>query len=402
MPRRERVAIVIALHLTRSAGSSQKAILAADSLKKMGLDVDIYASGADRELRERHNIVEIPRYKEVYAPGLMVNIVTEIKLFFRYFKELFLKLVRRKYKIIQIHSVTKAAPQLAALLAAKLLGSKIVYYYHDLLPETFATMRHMEPKGLAYAFVRIFEKLMCENSDVIIVISDAMKMILMKRIKNRKIFVVYAPVNIDEFSNCEQYRDYLKDVYGLSRDILSLIYLGRLEPKIRGLEDLAKAFMEVMESGVKAYLVLVGDGPLRSDLEKFFEGHKARKYVKILGHKKKSEAVKILCSADIAILSAPKTFEIHTIMPTKILEYMVTGKVIIAPNALQPRILLGKYAVFYDMGDYRHLASCIVYAIKNFDSIKKYAHKLRQRVEQISIEKMIARIQKIYRKFLLN
>ena len=391
----------MAVDVTESTGRGRKVIFSASILKKLGVDVWIYTPRIDSHLKGKFKVVNIKPYPEKYERGILKNIIFELKLLFRYFRSIFIDILKRKYNLVQIHGVTRGAPQLLALVGAKLIKSKVIYYYHDLHPETFVSLRKKPPRGFAYWLVRLFEKIMVENSDMIIVVSDAQALILGHRVRNTNIRVIYPPVNVDEFKDCDRYLRYLENEYGFSRDIPTIVYLGGLEPYIRGLELMVEAMnIVVNKHKMNVRLLLVGDGPLRSTLEKMIRGYNLQNHIVILGRRPHKEAIKILCSSDVAIIAAPKTIELETLMPTKMVEYMAAGKIIIAPKLLQPRIILGEYAVYFEAGDYEDLAEKIMCVVKNLNHLKANASKIVSIAHRISIESMKKKLAKIYRSLL--
>ena len=76
------------------------------------------------------------------------------------------------------------------------------------------------------------------------------------------------------------------------------------------------------------HLVIVGDGPTRQDIERFIQKEGIEKFVTITGRIPHTEIPSYLTAFDIGV-SPRATFYAS---PMKLLEYMATGVVVVAPR----------------------------------------------------------------------
>lgn len=392
----------MAVDVIENTGRGRKVIFSIETFRKMGAVIYLYAPQISRKLRKMVIWKKIASYPEVYEKGLFRNIIFELKLFFKYFSKLFIDIIKNKFNIVQIHGVTRAAPQILVALAGKIAGSKIIYYYHDLLPENFVIARSNGLSSLAYRFALLFEKIMVSLSDIVIAVSDIQAAIVRKRTGKKKVFVVYPPVDVNEFNICKMLsRKEILKKYGITVDKPIVLYLGGLEPKLRGLEILLDAIKEVVYNKKKDVLLLiVGDGPLRQYIQECINKYALQGHIKLLGKLPHDEAIKILCIADISVIPNPKSLAMETLMPTKLIESMAAGKIIISGNFAQPRLILKGNALFFEPSNYHDFANKIVYALDNMESLDDIKLKVKKLARKISKDILQQRLIEIYRKIL--
>lgn len=94
--------------------------------------------------------------------------------------------------------------------------------------------------------------------------------------------------------------------YGLDPSAVTLLYVGRLADE-KSIPELIEAFLSLEKGSQKLQLVIVGDGPIKHDLEAKLK-HKTKNYI-FTGIKKGDELAELYASADIfAFPSRTETF----------------------------------------------------------------------------------------------
>ena len=151
---------------------------------------------------------------------------------------------------------------LFALGAAKMLGLRTKGIYHTDFPRFFAHITDDEKMGdTAWRFMRWFYG----KVDQILVPTKQYKRLLMDGgFEGDTIDVMPRGINRDRFNPAFCKRE-LWNEYGLSGGF-KFIYVGRVS-KEKNIEVMLKAFSLLLESGCEADLIVVGDGPLRDELE---------------------------------------------------------------------------------------------------------------------------------------
>jgi sugar transferase (PEP-CTERM/EpsH1 system associated) len=113
------------------------------------------------------------------------------------------------------------------------------------------------------------DRLLYRLSDRILVPSEASKRIVMEmeRIPARYISVLYNGVDISHFTPANGMGCEVRQELGLNCDELVVGTVGRLSPEKGGVDVLVRAVERLRQIHPKARLLVVGDGPLRPDLE---------------------------------------------------------------------------------------------------------------------------------------
>jgi glycosyltransferase involved in cell wall biosynthesis len=128
------------------------------------------------------------------------------------------------------------------------------------------------------------------------------------------------PVDADEFAPCgPQRRRELRARFGLDPSAPAVIFVGRLAPE-KELPSLIRALAAARRDVPNAALVLVGDGPMRSDLETLAAGLSLGGAVRFTGRQTGAEVREWLQASDVfALVSSNEG------LPCSLLEAMSVG-----------------------------------------------------------------------------
>jgi glycosyltransferase involved in cell wall biosynthesis len=149
-----------------------------------------------------------------------------------------------------------------ALGAAKMLGLPVKGIYHTDFPRFFSDITEDEHIGeVAWRFMRWFYG----KVDQILVPTRQYKQRLMDGgFDGDHIDVMPRGINREKFNPSFRKREMWSE-YGLNGSF-KFIYAGRVS-KEKNIEVMLKAFSRLIESGCEADLIVVGDGPLRDELQ---------------------------------------------------------------------------------------------------------------------------------------
>ncbi|MGH7770923.1 MAG: glycosyltransferase family 4 protein [Candidatus Binatia bacterium] len=138
-----------------------------------------------------------------------------------------------------------------------------------------------------------------------------------------KIEVIPLGLDLDKFVNCSRLKGELRRELGLSEQTVILGTVGRLVP-IKGLTYLLDAIQRVARSTKIDFChLIVGDGPLRRDLESRASSLGLEKRVRFLGWRFDLE--KIYADLDVAVLSS-----LNEGTPVSLIEAMAAGRAVVA------------------------------------------------------------------------
>ncbi len=122
-----------------------------------------------------------------------------------------------------------------------------------------------------------------------------------------------------------------REALGWPTDRPVILWVGRLDP-VKGFEEMLEAFRLVLSSRAAA-LVLVGEGPYRSQIERLIRAHALENAVLMMGQR--SDVFRLLRSADLFLFCSRTEG-----LPNALLEAMAAGLPIVATNVPGSRDLV--------------------------------------------------------------
>ena len=204
---------------------------------------------------------------------------------------------------------------------------------------------------------------------------------------NKDIKVIPNFVDIDLFKKSEQ-GHFKKAICPNGEFILAHVSNFR---KVTRVPDTVYMFQKVLESGIKAKLLLVGDGPDRENVEKTCRDLGVCDNVLMLG--KQEKVHEILSIADIFLMpSGSETFGLAA------LEAMSCSVPVISSNVggLPELNKQGETGYLCELGDYEQMAKHAIDLFNNPDKLKIMADKARKRAEQFETGNIITQYEEFY------
>jgi glycosyltransferase involved in cell wall biosynthesis len=153
-------------------------------------------------------------------------------------------------------------------------------------------------------------------------------------------------------------------------------------------ETVIKALLHLSD---EVKLLLVGDGPLRSEREEQVENLNLKHRVIFLGNR--FDVPDLLNVSDIVILSSRSEG-----FGLAIVEGMAAKKPVIASSVTGLREIVENYGLLFEQGDDRELAEKINMLLGNQTTYNEIAKKCFLRAQDFSIEKMVTQYINIYKK----
>ena len=163
--------------------------------------------------------------------------------------------------------------------------------------------------------------------DRVIAISESQGKELIQRgiCPAKKVCIIPLGLDLDRFLTCSTLKGELRKELGLSKETIVLGTIGRLVP-VKGLSYLLEAIYEVLRSSNLDFrLLIIGDGPLRKELELKVSALGMEKTVRFLGWRFDLE--KIFADLDFVVLSS-----LNEGTPVSLIEGMAAGKSVVATN----------------------------------------------------------------------
>ncbi len=161
--------------------------------------------------------------------------------------------------------------------------------------------------------------------------------------------------------------------------------------KVKRVEDTVKIFRKVLDAGIKAKLLLVGDGPERESVEQLCRELGTCKHTLMLGKQEKIE--EILSIADLFLLpSGSETFGLAA------LEAMSCSVPVISSDigGLPELNIHGETGYLCELGDVDKMAEHAIELLKNDELRAKISKNARLRAEQFELSNIIQQYENYY------
>jgi rhamnosyl/mannosyltransferase len=280
---------------------------------------------------------------------------------------IFLSLLREDYDVMHFHH-PDPFNSIFAWLAAKMRRKPYVVTYHaDIIREGFIG-------ALAKAYQPFLDMLLGDAKKVFVTTSAYAKdsKTLNRGGIKEKIAVVHNFVDLQKFKPGD--RDAALKELGLSEleKKKIILFLGRLVP-YKGLEYLIEAFAEVKKKIPDAYLLIVGDGPLK---EEIMEKAKNTGDARVLGRQEDNSQYYAAC--DVFALPSVTRQEAFGI---SLLEAMASGKACVTTDISGMPEVVGHTGVLAPPKDAKALASALAEVLEDSQRRKALGELARQRAE---------------------
>jgi glycosyltransferase involved in cell wall biosynthesis len=206
-----------------------------------------------------------------------------------------------------------------------------------------------------------------------------------------KIFRVYNGIDLTRFPR----RDALPRVPGHAEarpSPIRFLSTGRLVP-FKGFDILIDACAQLQNRALNFVCEIIGDGPLRADLEARVVRHKLYERIHFAGEQSQNYVLRALRNSDIFVLaSAPDERGASDIFPTVIAEAMASGKPVISTTVagIPELVANGKTGLLVPPRDAPALADAMEQLARDESLRDDFGRAGRLRIEQeFTIEKTI-------------
>ncbi|MEE9378488.1 MAG: glycosyltransferase [Candidatus Lokiarchaeia archaeon] len=311
--------------------------------------------------------------------GLIRKILNSLKLY---------TLIRplRIYKLIR-----KISPDVIIsnmdLTNISIILSKIIFRFK--IPLIIST--HTNPK-IAYqkkkAYINILLKIFYYSKFInkIITVSKEIQNIFKNeyKIDRNKLETVYNSIDIERINELKKERISNSKKLFYNKKIIKFITIGSLR-KVKGHKHLIDAFSEVKKQVPNSKLIIIGEGPLRRELEEKIKELNLINDVILLGLKR--NPYNYLANSDIFVFSS--LYEGFGIV---LLEALACGLPIISTNCeTGPREILGggKYGLLVNIMDIEDLRDKMILLAQDKDLISYYTKDSLKRANTFDIKKIV-------------
>ena len=223
---------------------------------------------------------------------------------------------------------------------------------------------------------RYADKLICVSKEMI-------KCARFAGAADNKLILFYNPIDLSLFYPCK---------IKMRKNEKICLYVGTLRPE-KGIEYFVEAIPKVMERICDVKFIIVGNGPIRNDLDKLIKAKKIEQSVNLVGHVPRHEIVEYYQKADVLVM--PSLREAQGIVA---LESMACGLPIIASNIGGiPEIVKDNFNGFLvPPANISALSDAIVKVLSNPDLRRKLSNNAIDSAKEFSWRNNIERINKVY------
>lgn len=205
-------------------------------------------------------------------------------------------------------------------------GIPLVYTNHTRYDLYMRYYTPWMPEALGISLLKNYLEGYCRQMDLVICPSDGARRVLQQRLGVcADVEVIPNGVDIEQFLNAKA--SLRREDFGLSQDDFILVNVGRLSAE-KNLAFLLEAFARISPSFPNAYLLLVGEGPAKSGLQKAAARFGIREKVRFLGSIPHAQLPPYYQIADLFVTSS--LTEVH---PLTLIEAMASGLPVLGIDA---------------------------------------------------------------------
>ncbi|MGC8976823.1 MAG: glycosyltransferase family 4 protein [Candidatus Ratteibacteria bacterium] len=370
-------------------GAQENTIFTVEGLIKKGYKVELISGptkGPEGSLEGKVREKKIPLI-------IIRELVREINPFFDFiaFIKLFFIFKKKKYDIVHTHS---AKAGIIGRISAKIANPKsiVIHTIHGL------PFHPYQNKFLNSIYI-FLEKIAYLFTDHFICVGEIMKekSLLAGIGKEKDYTVIYSGFEIEPYIECAKNREYFREKYGIKKNEKVIGMIGRLF-HLKGHHYLLKAFKDISKKFPEAKLLLVGDGILRKEIEKYARKNNIYEKVIFAGLVQPEKIPEYVAIIDILVHTS-----LREGLPKAVAQGLAGGKAVVAfdIDGTKEIVINGKTGFIIPPLNVELLKEKIIFLIENPDIAYKIGIEGQKLIKNFfPVEKMVDEIEKIYIKFL--
>ena len=355
-------------------------------LEKEGHEVFIFAPSVVGEAKEK-NVYRLPSIDELSPKDSPIGVPI-------------LPIVSKVIKPLKLDIIHTQLPFLVGYLghrAAEKLNLPEVHTYHTHLTEYAHYMPISILRPLAKYGLKRISKNFCNNSDIVIAPSSAIKDLLMTYGVTSPIIVNPTGVELKSLKRLNQKeQNELFEKYNIPKNKKILLFGGRIA-KEKNIPFLLKAMAKILKSYPSCFLIIAGGGPDEEAIKQRIIRLKLSDHAMVTGYLEKEEIAKFFGAADI--FTFPSLTETQGLV---LCEAMAGGTPVVAINELGPKdIVTNGIDGYLTKNEQNDFTSKIVKLLKNEPLREKMALAAKENVTKFSIQNRTKRLIEIYQQAIL-
>jgi len=279
--------------------------------------------------------------------------------------------IMRRYQPDIVHTHTAKAGMVGRLAAWIALGRRpvVVHTYHGhVLTGYFGPTTSRIFRGIERALARITDRLIGLSQATV---DD---LVTMRVAPQHRFRVIPTGLHLDPFSQSERSDGaHIRAEFGVSDDDFLAVFVGRLVP-IKRVDVLLRAVAHARETGTSMRLLLVGDGPLRAELEQLANTLGLSGSVTFLGLR--FDMPSIFAACDVAVLTSD-----NEAIPVAMIEAAAAGRAAIATDVGGvAEVVTSGTGYLVPPGDAAAMGNCLVHAATHRSELVEKGRVARENV----------------------
>jgi glycosyltransferase involved in cell wall biosynthesis len=326
----------------------------AEALLASGWEVDVVCLRKKGEkAREVVKGVQVYRLPVEHHRGSAWRYLWEYSAFLLLaFVQLTLLFLRKRYQVIEVSNMPDIL--VFSTLVPRLLGTRVVLYMREQMPETFASVFGAKKRHPFVQFLSLLQRLSMAYADHIIVPGTLGKEYFQASgVPGDKISVIENAPDEDIFHPLT-----LPQENGHFR----LVTHGSLLERY-GVQTLLRAVPLLVGEIPNLEVWVVGDGEYRPALEDLSRGLQVEDRVRFTGWLPFTDLPKVISEAQVGVVAVDYAADWlpNKWLPNKILEYLAMGKpVVVSGLEAYKAYVPEEAALYFRPGDERELARCVL------------------------------------------
>jgi len=355
-----------------------------EELIKLGHQVTIVTVKVPNHIDEKDNVLRIN--------SIPFTKWKEFRLGLPFFSETYKTIKNMDFDLIHTH--TEFSVGLLGKYMAHSLDIPALHTYHTMYEDyTHYVVNHKYGKKLVKKMIIGTSKLYVKKYDGIIAPTDKTKLALRSYGIENNIFVVPTGIDLRQFSKHPDYHPRLQEIrqqYGLSLDDKIILSLGRVSEE-KSIHTIIEQLPDLINASPNVKLLIVGDGPYRSKLEKLTKKLNLNEHVVFIGQVA-FEDVSFYYSLATVFVSASKT----ETQGLTIMEAMASGIPVVVYDDLNVKdiVIDGYSGRLFKEG--HELTTALLNTLNNDIEAKRLAKQATEIVNLLSKESYAKNAENVY------
>ncbi len=311
-------------------------------------------------------VVRLPRQRTKGA-RLVNNLIKGATLNDWWWKRFLTRVVAEdgKFDILHVHDL----PMLGTVIeVAKRNDIKIVADLHENYP---AAIKYYQeemkwPKRLVMTMLvgagrwqRFENRCLKAAQRVVVVVDEAKERLTRNGINPQKVTVIENTEDVEYFQRF-QVDQTIPDTY---RNKFVLLYLGGFGGRHRGLDTLVRAMPKIVKAIPDALLLLVGNGPIKPQLQRLAERIKVTEAIKYVDWVPFAQAPSYIASSAVCLVPHHSNPHTEATSPHKLYQYMLMGKPVLVSSCKPLRRVVEATGcgLVFEAGNPSSLADAVIF-----------------------------------------